>query len=109
MEYKAAIDSGVVVLAKDPGNGRRGHFRAELLSGRTRVNRSCTSCRNSNVPTTAPVSTNVPLCVRGREIEAGDVIADGPSTDHGELALGKNILVAFMPWEGYNWRRCDPN
>src|SRR5690606_36157083 len=41
-----------------------------------------------------------PIVKRGQRVEAGEPIADGPSTDHGELALGKNVLVAFMPWEG---------
>jgi len=44
-----------------------------------------------------------PIVQKGDRVEAGQVIADGPSTDHGELALGRNILVAFMPWEGYNY------
>ena len=44
-----------------------------------------------------------PLCQVGDKIKAGDVIADGPATDKGEVALGKNVLVAFMPWFGYNY------
>jgi DNA-directed RNA polymerase subunit beta len=44
-----------------------------------------------------------PIVHRGQKIKAGDVIADGPSTDHGEMALGRNVLVAFMPWNGYNF------
>ncbi len=44
-----------------------------------------------------------PLCRRGQKIKKGDVLADGPNTDHGELALGRNVLVAFMPWNGYNF------
>ena len=44
-----------------------------------------------------------PVVRRGQRVEAGDVLADGPSTDQGELALGRNVLVAFMPWEGYNY------
>ncbi len=44
-----------------------------------------------------------PLVVAGQKVKKGDVLADGPSTDRGELALGKNLLVAFMPWEGYNF------
>jgi DNA-directed RNA polymerase subunit beta len=44
-----------------------------------------------------------PIVMRGQKIKAGDVIADGPSTDHGEMALGRNVLVAFMPWNGYNF------
>ena len=42
------------------------------------------------------------LCRKGQRVEAGEILADGPSTDSGELALGKNILAAYMPWEGYN-------
>jgi DNA-directed RNA polymerase subunit beta len=45
----------------------------------------------------------VPRVVEGQKVKKGDLLADGPSTDHGELALGKNLLVAFMPWEGYNF------
>ena len=44
-----------------------------------------------------------PLVMVGDRVEKGDVIADGPATDNGELALGKNVLVAFMPWNGYNY------
>ena len=44
-----------------------------------------------------------PIVKRGQKVKAGDVIADGPSTDHGEMALGRNVLVAFMPWNGYNF------
>ena len=44
-----------------------------------------------------------PLCEVGDKVKAGDVIADGPATDKGEVALGKNVLVAFMPWCGYNY------
>ena len=44
-----------------------------------------------------------PLVAAGEKVKKGDVLADGPSTDRGELALGKNLLVAFMPWEGYNF------
>ena len=48
-------------------------------------------------------STRQPLCNVGDKVKAGDVIADGPATDKGEVALGKNVLVAFMPWCGYNY------
>src|SRR5690606_12308628 len=44
-----------------------------------------------------------PLVQQGQQVKAGDIIADGPSTDHGELALGQNVLVAFMPWYGHNF------
>ncbi|HBN84652.1 MAG TPA: hypothetical protein DDZ89_12485, partial [Clostridiales bacterium] len=44
-----------------------------------------------------------PIVKAGQRVEAGDVIADGPSTDNGEIALGKNVLIGFMTWEGYNY------
>ena len=44
-----------------------------------------------------------PIVRRGQKVKAGEIIADGPSTDHGEMALGRNVLVAFMPWNGYNF------
>ena len=50
-----------------------------------------------------------PLVKKGDAVKVGDVIADGPSTSVGELALGKNVLVGFMPWEGYNYERCYTN
>ena len=49
-----------------------------------------------------------PLVKVGDQVEKGDIIADGPSTDLGELALGRNVLVAFMPWNGYNFEDFDP-
>jgi len=102
MEYKAAVDSGVVVLAKNPGvvervttdqiiirtdNGKEDRYKLQKFK---RSNHG--TCINQR-----------PIVRQGQRVEAGEVIADGPSTDHGELALGKNILVAFMPWEGYNY------
>ena len=44
-----------------------------------------------------------PICSIGEKVKAGDILADGAATDHGEIALGKNVLVAFMPWYGYNF------
>lgn len=49
-----------------------------------------------------PASTSVRSCARDK-IKTGDVLADGPNTDQGELALGRNVLVAYMPWNGYNF------
>ena len=62
-----------------------------------------TSCRSSFVPTRVPAVNQLPIVFKGDEVEANQPIADGPSTDHGELALGYNIVVAYMPWEGYNY------
>ena len=53
--------------------------------------------------------TQRPLVRVGDRVQAGDIIADGPSTQFGELALGRNVLVAFMPWNGYNFEDFDPD
>src|SRR5690606_17322962 len=102
MEYKAAVDSGVVVVAERTGvvtressteivvrtdDGQEDHYRLRKFE---RSNQG--TCFNQK-----------PLVRRGDRVEAGQVIADEPSTDQGELALGKNVLVAYMPWEGYNF------
>jgi len=102
MEAKTARDSGIVVLAKNPGivervNGEliqvrndEGHLDTYKLAKFERSNQG--TCINQK-----------PIVSKGQRVEKGEVIADGPSTDQGELALGKNVLVAFMPWEGYNY------
>ncbi len=102
MEHKAAKDSGVVVIAKSSGTVNQvtadeimiktdqGQTEGYKLMKFTRSNQG--TCMNQK-----------PIVVAGSKVEAGDIIADGPSTDMGELALGRNVLVAFMPWEGYNY------
>ena len=62
-----------------------------------------TRWRSSGARTRTPASTRSCSSSEGDDVDAGDVLADGPSTHNGELALGKNLLVAFMPWEGYNY------
>ena len=102
MEYTAARDSGVCVLAERAGTVKR--VTAEEIVIRTdngeldrydlikfvRSNQS--TCVNQH-----------PLVFKGEHVEAGQTLADGMATDGGELALGYNVLVAFMPWEGYNY------
>jgi DNA-directed RNA polymerase subunit beta len=102
MEKKSAIDSGVVILANNSGIVEK--VTSEMILIRTddggedfyklhkfkRSNQG--TCINQH-----------PIVYCGQRVKAGEVIADGPSTEHGELALGKNVLVAFMPWEGYNY------
>ncbi len=103
MEYKAAVDSGVVVIAKRAGTVV--HVNADYIEiradedGQTdrytlikfmRSNQS--SCVNQK-----------PIVDLGQHVEEKQVIADGPATDHGEISLGKNALVGFMTWEGYNY------
>ncbi len=102
IEYKAARDSGVVVIAKNGGviervTGKQIIIKTEddkldtyKLLKFARSNQG--TCINQK-----------PIVKKGMRVEAGDVIADGASTDKAELALGRNILVAFMPWEGYNY------
>lgn len=109
MERMVAIDSGVAVIA------RRGGVVDSVDAGRivVRVNDSETEAGNAGVEIynlTKYVRSNQNTCINqrplvspGDRIRAGDVLADGPSTDMGELALGKNLLVAFMPWNGYNF------
>ncbi len=102
MEPKAAVDSGVCVVAKKAGtidyvssrlikmtcdDGEKMEFRLTKFS---RSNQS--NCYNQK-----------PIVFKGDHVEAGQVIADGPSTANGELALGKNPLIGFMTWEGYNY------
>ncbi|WP_203964022.1 DNA-directed RNA polymerase subunit beta [Actinocatenispora thailandica] len=102
MEYRAAVDAGDVVVAEEPGvvedlcadyvtvHQDDGHRRTYLLHKFRRSNAG--TCINQS-----------PVVNEGQRVEAGQVIADGPCTDEGEMALGKNLLVAFMPWEGYNY------
>ncbi len=102
MEPKTAVDSGVTVVAKRAGTVERaesnfiivrtddGEKDEYVLSKFMRSNQS--NCYNQR-----------PIVFKGDRVEAGEVIADGPSTSNGELALGKNPLIGFMEWEGYNY------
>ena len=102
METKAAVDSGVCVVAKAAGTVESaesnrivireedGNRREYILTKFSRSNQS--NCYNQR-----------PIVFKGQKVEAGEVIADGPSTSNGELALGKNPLIGFMTWEGYNY------
>jgi DNA-directed RNA polymerase subunit beta len=102
IEYKAAVDSGVCVVAKNAGvveystskeiairneDGKRDVYH---LTKFARSNQS--NCYNQR-----------PVVFKGEQVEKGQVIADGPSTKDGEIALGKNPLIGFMTWEGYNY------
>ncbi len=102
MEYKAACDSGVMILAKNSGvvesvsadkivvRNDDGDLDEYKLQKFMRSNQG--TCINQ-----------LPIVFKGDKVEANQPIADGPATDHGELALGYNIIVAYMPWEGYNY------
>ncbi len=102
MEEKSAVDSGVCVIAEKGGVVERatsteitirqedGSLRRYKLTKFLRSNQS--NCYNQR-----------PIVFKGDKVEVGDVIADGPSTSNGEMALGKNPLIGFMTWEGYNY------
>ena len=102
MEEKAARDSGHVIIAKEKGKviGLSGD-KIEVLSKNNKIDTyKLNKFTRSNASTC--INQKV-IVVKGQEVEKGDVLADGPSTENGELALGQNILVAFMPWQGYNY------
>ena len=102
MEEKAAVDSGVCVVAEEGGTVERststeitvrqddGKLKKYKLTKFQRSNQS--NCYNQR-----------PIVFKGDRVEKGEVIADGPSTSNGELGLGKNTLIGFMTWEGYNY------
>ena len=102
IEYKAACDSGVVMLSRQKGvvtrvtadeiviRDEKGESHAYHLSKFARSNQG--TCINMH-----------PVVSQGEEVDVRQVLADGPSTDEGEIALGRNVLIGFMTWEGYNY------
>ena len=102
MEYRGAVDAGDVTVAEKPGAVTSvsadlveiayddGSYKVFRLSKFKRSNQG--SCINQR-----------PLVTQGQRVDKGTPLADGPCTDNGEMALGRNLLVAFMPWEGYNY------
>ena len=102
IEYKAARDSGVVVLAKNPGIVEKVTANKIIIRKKdgTKDEYKLLKYLRSNQGTCI---NQRPIVKKGEAVEKNDVIADGPSTNQGELALGKNILVGFMAWEGYNY------
>jgi DNA-directed RNA polymerase subunit beta len=102
VEAKAARDAADMILAEDDGTILEldgDHIVIEYKNGRKKHERLL-KFERSNQDTCI---NQKPLVREGDRVKKGDVLADGPSTDEGELALGKNLLVAFMPWEGYNF------
>ena len=102
VEAKAARDAADMILAEDEGTIVEidgDHLVIEYKSGKRKHERLL-KFERSNQDTSI---NQKPLVREGDRVKKGDVLADGPSTDNGELALGKNLLVAFMPWEGYNF------
>ncbi len=101
VEHRAAVDSGDVVVAKNGGAVIELDATRIVVEGRgTRDEYDLTKFMRSNQGT---LIHHKPIVRQGDKVEAGAVLADGSSTDHGELALGANLLVAFMPFEGFNF------
>ena len=102
MEFRAAVDAGDVIVSEKAG------AVTEVSADEIKVSHDdgtsktyyLSKFRRSNQGT---CYNHKPVVAQGVHVAAGDVLADGPSTDLGELALGKNLLVAFMPWEGHNY------
>ena len=102
IEYKAAKDSGVMILAEENGvvetvEGDKIVIKNELGQKRTYTLRKFKRTNGSTC------INQRPIVKEGEVIKRGDVIADGPATQNGEMALGKNLLIAFTTWEGYNY------
>ena len=102
MEYKAAVDSGTIPLAEGDGTVTRSTAREVCVKYDNGLEKTypLTKFLRSNQSTCINMRPIVDL---GERVKKGDVLADGPSTDKGEIALGKNALIGFMTWEGYNY------
>jgi DNA-directed RNA polymerase subunit beta len=102
MEYRAATDAGDVVVVEKAGVVEEccADYVTVLADDGTRVTYRIGKFQRSNQGT---CFNQKPIVEEGQRVEAGQVVADGPCTDQGEMALGKNLLVAFMPWEGHNY------
>jgi len=104
LEERAARDSGAVVVAEEDGTVEYVDGTKIVVAPKKNPMEKKTYELKKFLRSNAGTSVNQkPLCSIGDTIRAGDVIADGPATDKGEIALGKNVLVAFMPWFGYNY------
>ena len=102
MEVKSAVDSGVCIVAEQGGVVERATATEIVIKqdDKTRKTYKLTKFLRSNQ---SNCYTQRTIVVKGERVEAGQVIADGPSTSNGEMALGKNPLIGFMTWEGYNY------
>ncbi len=102
MEYKAAVDSGVVVLAKRAGTvvaASADRIKIKAAMGEIDEYELIKFLRSNH----GTCINQKPIVSVGQQVEAGEVIADGPATSNGEVSLGKNALIGFMTWEGYNY------
>ena len=101
MEYVVAHDSGVCILSKEAGTVTYvSADRIEVMGESGPISYELQKFVRSNQGTCI---NQKPVVTKGQYVKAGEILADGPSTDNGELALGRNILIGFMTWEGYNY------
>ena len=101
IEYKAAKDSGIMILADEDGVVERVTGDEIIIKGKS--GKKTYTLRKFKRTNGSTCINQRPIVRAGEEVKRGDVIADGPATDKGEMALGKNLLIAFTTWEGYNY------
>ncbi|MBR6504623.1 MAG: DNA-directed RNA polymerase subunit beta [Clostridia bacterium] len=101
IEYKAAKDSGIMILAKNAGVVEK--VTGDEIIIKTKTGTDIYKLRKFKRTNGGTCINQRPIVVKGEKVKANDVIADGPSTDKGEMALGKNVIIAFTTWEGYNY------
>ena len=102
MEYKAGTDSGVCILSEEDGivmSVDADHIRVQYDSGRIQDFEVIKFLRSNQ----GTCVNQIPVVHRGQRVVKGEVLADGPATKNGEISLGKNALIGFMTWEGYNY------
>ena len=103
IEAKAAVDSGVCVVARNAGVVERSASNEIIIRRDSDGNRDVYHLTKFKRSNQSNCYNQKPIVYKNDHVEAGEVIADGPSTDNGEIALGKNPLIGFMTWEGYNY------
>ena len=102
IEYRAAKDSGIMVLAKETGTVER-VTGDEIVIKNVKGNTDTYHLRKFKRTNGGTCINQRPIVKKGEKVNKNDVIADGPSTQNGEMALGKNVIIAFTTWEGYNY------
>ena len=102
IEYKAAKDSGIMILAKNEGIVKK-VTGDQIIIENTKGKEDIYRLRKFKRTNGATCINQRPIVVKGEKVKEGEVIADGPATQNGEMALGKNVIIAFSTWEGYNY------
>ena len=102
IEYKAAKDSGVCVIAREDGFVKKVSADTIVIEDELHETHTYKLIKFARSNQSTCINQR-PIVSAGEKVKKGDVIADGPSTDHGEIGLGRNVLIGFMTWEGYNY------